>query len=57
MRQTHAAGEKLFVDYAGDTVPVIHVLVAQEPIDLLDCMLGCLAARLRQSLTDDRDCQ
>ena len=23
MRQTHAAGEKLFVDYAGDTVPVI----------------------------------
>jgi transposase len=23
MRQTHAAGEKLFVDYAGDTVPVV----------------------------------
>ena len=23
VRQTHAAGEKLFVDYAGDTVPVI----------------------------------
>lgn len=23
MRQTHAGGEKLFVDYAGDTVPVI----------------------------------
>ena len=23
MRQTHVAGEKLFVDYAGDTVPVI----------------------------------
>jgi transposase len=23
MRQTHAAGDKLFVDYAGDTVPVI----------------------------------
>ncbi len=23
MRQTHAAGEKLFVDFAGDTVPVI----------------------------------
>src|SRR6266487_798492 len=38
MRQTHAAGEKLFVDFAGDTVPVIdplngdtrqvHILVA-----------------------------
>src|SRR5215471_11058309 len=23
MRQSHAGGEKLFVDYAGDTVPVI----------------------------------
>ena len=23
MRQTHVGGEKLFVDYAGDTVPVI----------------------------------
>ena len=23
MRQTHLGGEKLFVDYAGDTVPVI----------------------------------
>jgi transposase len=23
MRQSHAGGDKLFVDYAGDTVPVI----------------------------------
>ena len=23
MRQTHRAGEKLFVDYAGQTVPVV----------------------------------
>ena len=23
MRQTHVAGEKLFVDYAGDGVPVV----------------------------------
>ena len=23
MRQTHAAGERLFVDYAGDGVPVV----------------------------------
>ncbi len=23
MRQTHTGGDKLFVDYAGDTVPVI----------------------------------
>src|SRR3954464_14474052 len=23
MRQTHAGGDKLFIDYAGDTVPVI----------------------------------
>lgn len=24
MRQTHVAGEKLFVDYAGQTVPIIN---------------------------------
>ncbi|PBB95689.1 hypothetical protein CK224_25965 [Mesorhizobium sp. WSM3862] len=23
MRQSHAGGEKMFVDYAGDTVPVV----------------------------------
>ena len=23
MRQSHAGGEKLFVDYAGDTVPMV----------------------------------
>jgi len=23
MRQTHVAGDKLFVDWAGDTVPII----------------------------------
>jgi transposase len=23
MRQTHVGGDKLFVDYAGDTVPVV----------------------------------
>jgi DNA replication protein DnaC len=28
MRQTHAAGEKLFVDFAGDTVPVFDGLTA-----------------------------
>jgi hypothetical protein len=37
MRQTHVGGDKLFVDYAGDTVPVIvqvmliHVNSAKEP--------------------------
>jgi transposase len=29
MRQTHAAGEKLFVDFAGDTVPVINPLTGE----------------------------
>ena len=28
MRQSHAGGEKLFVDYAGDTVPVTQIFVA-----------------------------
>jgi transposase len=30
MRQTHAAGEKLFVDWAGDTVPVFDVVTGLE---------------------------
>ena len=30
MRQTHAAGEKLFVDWAGDTVPVFDAITGQE---------------------------
>src|SRR5262245_10741332 len=30
MRQTHAAGEKLFVDWAGDTVPAFDALTGQE---------------------------
>jgi transposase len=31
MRQTHAAGEKLFVDWAGDTVPVAASYVTAAP--------------------------
>jgi transposase len=30
MRQTHAAGEKLFVDWAGDTMPVFDVVTGLE---------------------------
>ena len=30
MRQTHVAGEKLFVDYAGDTVPVFDAATGEE---------------------------
>ena len=30
MRQTHAAGEKLFVDFAGDTVPVFDAATGEE---------------------------
>jgi transposase len=30
MRQTHAAGEKLFVDWAGDTVPVFDTATGEE---------------------------
>src|SRR5438034_1637408 len=29
MRQTHAAGEKLFVDFAGDTVPVLDAVTGE----------------------------
>jgi hypothetical protein len=39
MRQTHRAGEKLFVDYCGPTVPVINALTGEvrEPRSLWPC--------------------
>src|SRR5271165_3335468 len=41
MRQTHAAGEKLFVDYAGDTVPVFDQITdAQRPAHIFVAALG-----------------
>ncbi len=41
MRQTHPAGEKLFVDYAGDTVPVFDQATgAQRPAHIFVAALG-----------------
>jgi transposase len=41
MRQSHAAGEKLFVDYAGDTVPVIDWLTGEvTPAQIFVAVLG-----------------
>ena len=35
MRQTHAAGEKLFVDFAGDTVPVFDALTGVVKVSVM----------------------
>jgi transposase len=41
MRQTHPAGEKLFVDYAGDTVPVFdQISDAERPAHIFVAALG-----------------
>jgi transposase len=41
MRQTHPAGEKLFVDYAGDTVPVLDQITNTErPAHIFVAALG-----------------
>jgi len=41
MRQTHVAGEKLFVDYAGDTVPVFDGATDEErPAHVFAAVLG-----------------
>jgi transposase len=42
MRQSHAGGEKLFVDYAGDTVPVIvdRLTGAVRPAQIFVAVLG-----------------
>ena len=42
MRQTHVAGEKLFVDFAGDTVPVIDGLTGEiRAAHVFVAVLGC----------------
>jgi len=41
MRQTHAAGEKLFIDYAGQTVPVVDPLTGEiRPAAIFVAVLG-----------------
>src|SRR5690242_20378023 len=42
MRQTHASGDKLFVDYAGDTVPVIvdRLTGKTQPAQIFVAVLG-----------------
>src|ERR1700686_959911 len=42
MRQTHAGGDKLFVDYAGDTVPVIidRLTGKTQPVQIFVAVLG-----------------
>jgi len=58
MRQDHRAGEKLFVDYAGQTIPVIDPETGEErPAQLFVAVLGCsnytyAEATFTQSLPD-----
>jgi len=42
LRQEHRAGEKLFVDYAGDTIPITDSLTGDlSPGQLFVAVLGC----------------
>ena len=58
MRQSHAAGEKVFVDFAGDTIDVIDPLTgAAQPMKLFVAAMGASAyvfaqARASESLED-----
>jgi len=58
MRQTHAAGEKLFVDFAGDTVPVFDGLTGEvRAAKIFVAVLGAsnytfAEARLSEALPD-----
>jgi transposase len=48
MRQTHAAGEKLFVDFAGDTVPVFDALTGEaRAAKIFVAVLGASYAQVR----------
>jgi len=58
MRQTHLAGEKLFVDYAGPTIPVVDRTTGEErPAQVFIAVLGAsnytfAEATMTQSLED-----
>jgi transposase len=58
MRQSHPAGERLFVDYAGQTVPVIDAATGEiRPAQIFVAALGAsnstyAEARWTQSLPD-----
>src|SRR3984893_13814066 len=58
MRQTHPAGERLFVDYAGDTVPMFDQITnAERPAPIFSASLGaCIytyaEARCSEGLAD-----
>src|SRR5437867_4452956 len=54
MRQTHVGGDKLFVDYAGDTVPVIVDRLTGEvrQAQIFVAVIGCLELHLRQGDLD-----
>jgi transposase len=41
MRQTHAGGDKLFVDYAGDAVPVISTASSTTPVVSISPATAC----------------
>ncbi len=58
MRQTHVAGEKLFVDYAGQTVPIIDAATGEiTPAQIFVAVLGAsnythACATARQTMDD-----
>ena len=51
------AGSDQFRNPSGEEIPGLELAIAQQPVDLLDGVLGQKAARLSQGLTDDRDAQ
>jgi len=46
MRQEHRAGEKMFVDYAGPTIPRSTLVTSQLPIDHWHDMTDAILDRL-----------
>jgi hypothetical protein len=51
------AGPDQFRNPSGEEIPGLELAIAQQPVDLLDGVLGQKAARLGQGFADDRDAQ
>ena len=51
------AGPNQFRNPSGEEIPGLELAIAQQPVDLLDGVLGQKAARLGQRFADERDAQ
>ena len=51
MRQTHAGGDKVFIDFAGDTIDIFDPITGSARHEAVRRGYGCLELHLRRGLS------